>query len=192
MRTARFAKKVFPTGSENNQSGFTTKAATFTRPSGNGIIDLIRNGATKLVPWGIKLWPLGQGSANDVYSLRVWGWNRVGAGSTSGKETIYFPTILGEFSCTLSAFTGLASGPVLNTDLFCDTITPVAARNPDMVIAAGTALQSELRIMSPANDTPGFIVMPIFGAELLEFEQDQTTNTPTMNCLYSLLDDDED
>ena len=161
-----------------NTSAFTAKtAATTTRPSGNLVYDL---GGILGAGGGFrarcKLTPFGAGSANDTFSLRVYGWSRV---VSADKPDLYWPQILLEIACTLGAMTGVAGGPVLDTELFVDTITVVTEEK------VGTVGQTT--VMSPANDTPAFAEFRLHGAELLEFDFDQTLNSPTMNALLQFL-----
>ena len=165
-----------------NASSFASKIPTITEPINDGVID-VRSGG--IVASHVKLWPILLGSENDVTSMRVIGWHSV---RLDTFITLWFPTIIGEFSCIASQAVGIAASAVLNTEAFCDTITPVAARTRDMKIAAGTSINSDYGILSPANDTAGHIIMPIGGFEKLELTSDQTTNTSTFNCLYSFLD----
>lgn len=162
---------------------FTAKVPTITKPVNDGIFDLTADGI--IYPWNLKILPYGLGSANDVFSLRIWGWSRIGGGRP--PNTLWVPAMIGEFVCTLGATTGVAGSPVLNTELFCDTIAPVALMVSDYKIGAGTSVDSECRIFTPANDTPAHLIIPVDGWEMIEFDGDQTTNTPEMNALISLL-----
>lgn len=170
-------------------SGFVSKIPTVTEPSGTGatatgaaVLNLTSN--NQLVAPYIKLWPFLLGSDNDVSSMRVIGWHKA---LQDGKLDLWVPTIIGEFACTASAAVGIAGAAVLNTERFCDTITAVAARLRDQIVGAGTAIGSRYEVLSPVNDTPGHIIMPLAGMERLELCFDQTTGTATGNCLYSLL-----
>ncbi len=182
MQQARWARRWLATN--QNASSFAAKIPTITEPTGDGVLNLTADGNT--VPKRLKLWPILLGSDNDVSSIRIIGWNRVIKDSST---TLWFPTIIGEFSCTASAAVGIASAAVVNTERFADTITPVAARTRDYVLAAGTATNSDYEVLSPANDTPAHIIMPVAAFEKLELTSDQTTGTSTLNVLYAFLDD---
>lgn len=161
-------------------ASFTIPAATVTRPSGNLVLDLnatpgqTQNGRVKLFPYGL-------GSANDAFSMRLWGWHHVG--NDSAGNILWVPSLLVELACTVGAATGVANSPVLNTELFCDTITVVSepSRTADVTRAGETV------VYSPANDSVAWAAVMLHGAELLQWDFDQTTNTPTMNCLYAFL-----
>lgn len=179
----RPAVRVLTTNS--NDAAFPSKVPTITEPINDGVYDLAGKGVGLIVPQCMKLWFIGLGANNDAFSVRILGWTRIGSGPNAG--TLWFPTIIAEFTCVMGNFIGVAGSPVLDTEFFADTIAPVAARIRDRKIAAGTSLNSNYDILSPANDTPGHVIMPIRGFEKLEFIFDQTINTPTMNVLMSLL-----
>ena len=167
-----------------NSASFPSKIYTITEPVNDGVLKLT-DGVGMGIPERIQIWPLGLGSDDDVSSMRVIGWQRV---MQDTLTTGWIPTILGEWVCTFSAAVGVAGSAVLNTERFADTIVPVAARQPDYTIAAGTAIGSGVKVCSPTADLIGHIVMPIGGYEKLEFTFDQTTGTSTSNVLYKLLD----
>lgn len=164
-------------------SSFDSKVTTLTEPTNDGVIDLTAAGSNLFAPQKMKLWFIGAGSANDTFSVRVIGWHSI---VKAGVQKTWFPTPIGEFAVTLGTATGVAGGAVLATELWADTVTPVAAKVPDRDIAAGTAVNSDYEFASPADNTIAHVRMPIRGFEKIEFEFDQTLNTPTMNVLYSL------
>ncbi len=166
-----------------NASSFASKIATVTEPSLDGTLDL-RPYLHDISDY-IKLIPILLGTSNDVSSMRVIGWNSV---LQDGKTTLWVPVPIGEFVCTAGAATGIAGAAVLNTELFCDTIAPVALKTRDLKIAAGTSVNSTYGIETPADDTCAHIIMPIGGFEILELTSDQTTNTATFNCLWAFCD----
>ena len=165
-----------------NASAFASKIATITEPVNDGVINLVKDGV--LVASKIKLWPILLGADNDTSSMRVIGWHQV---LLDGKFDLWFPTPIGEFACTASAAVGIAGAAVLNTERFCDTITPVALMTRDRKIAAGTSVNSDYEILSPTADLIGHIIMPIAGFQKLEFTFDQTLGTPTQNVLYAFV-----
>lgn len=171
-------------------SGFTAKTAMRSAiPSGNTVFPLASQaGGGGITPDRVRIYPYGLGASNDVFSMRIFGWNRLNAvGGTVTKRTVWLPAQIGEFACTLSTFAGLADSPVLNTELFCDTITVVATVGEPTYTAATTNGGTTMRY-SPANDMPGWIEIPVGAFEFLEFDWDQTTNTPEMNALLQFLD----
>ena len=176
---------------DSTASGFASKIPTITEPTGNGVIQLAESGSPNgIVAGTIKLVPYATGSDNDAFDMRVIGWNRIGSGEAFNTvKTLWFPVILGQFSCTISAALGVAAAAIINTERFCDTITVAAtgqlkSTDTDSVGAASTGTTF---VISPTNDLIGMIVMPLWATEKIEITFDQTTNTPSMNCLYSLL-----
>lgn len=164
-------------------SSFASKIPTITEPVNDGVITLTTH--SRMVPSWIKVWPILLGADNDVSSLRFIGWHQV---LFDGKIKLWFPTVFAEFSCTACAAVGVAGAAVLDTERFCDTITPVAARTRDYKIAAGTSINSDYGSLSPTGDLIGHIILPITGFEKLELTGDGTTNTADVNALYSFLD----
>lgn len=163
-----------------DSSAFTAKTAgTTARPSGNLVFDLSpilgANGGFRA---RCRLFPIAGSPAasNDTFALRVWGWNRV---NDPALPALYVPSILLEIACTVGAMTGVAGSAVLDTELFVDTITLTTEEK------VGTVGQTT--VLSPANDTPAFAEFRLHGAELLEFDFDQTLNSPTMNALLQFL-----
>lgn len=175
---ARAFQKALTTN--NNDSAFASRIPTITEPVNDGVITLGGEVAERIL-----VLPYGLGSDNDAFSLRVIGWRHIGPGVPQSIP-LWVPVILGEFACICSTIVGVATAPVLNTERFCDTITPVAARLADRVIAAGTAVNSDCAILSPTGNAGiAALELKLKGYEKVEFTFDQTTGTPTMNCLIS-------
>lgn len=174
----RTAARALTTNS--SASSFASKVYTVTEPSGNGIVELIRDGGG-LVPQRVKLWPIGLGSENDAFSLRIIGWEKIGQGAA--PATGWIPTIVAELACIVGTAVGVASSPVLNTERFADTITIVT----EPTITAATTRQGTVELTSPTNDLIAHAKVWIEGFHKLEFTFDQTTGTPTMNVLFAFL-----
>jgi hypothetical protein len=178
-------------GTNLNDASFASLIPTLTKPvasATSAVLDLtdgIADGGK--IPTWIKMLFIGLGAADDVTSFRLVGWNKVQVGQGVNPDTIWIPQPFAEFSVTFSTAVGIAASPVLNTEAFADTIAPVALMLEDQKIAAGTSLLSDCRIFTPANNTPGHVVMPIRGFELIQFTSDQTTGTSTCNILYTFL-----
>lgn len=176
-----------------NESAFASLVATTTKPAASAtsaVLDLNvgQEGAGgAVIPTWMKLMFIGLGADDDVTSFRIVGWNKIRTGQGDGPNTLWIPQTILEVSCTFSTSVGVASSPVLNTERFADTIAPVALMLEDIKIAAGTSLSSDYRFFTPANNTPGHVIMPTRGFELLQFTSDQTTGTSTCNILYSFL-----
>jgi len=165
-----------------NTSAFTAKAATLTEPTGDGIVALGSSpGPGGLVWERVILLPYGLGDDDNVFSLRIIGWRRLGSGPSPG--TLWIPTTLVEMVCTLSTSVGVATAPILNTERFADTLALVALMEP--TTAADVTRAGITELFSPANNTPAHAVVNTRGCEKLEFLFDQTTGTPTGNCLIA-------
>ena len=188
--------KALPVNS--NAAAFAAKTACTTgdTPLGNNptaaaiaAVGLVRlaaeGGAGGYVPSNARLYPYGLGAAANTFSVRLWGWWHIGAGPDLAK--LWMPGILGEFACTLSTFAGVAGAPVINTELFCDIISIVALR--EYTLAADIVRFGSDYLLSPANNTPGCVQVPLRGAAWIEWDFDQTAGTPTMNVLYQLFDE---
>lgn len=169
-----------------NTSSFAAKTYTITEPTNDGVLNLLGGGGVQVPKW-ILVKPIGLGANNDGFSMRLWGWESIGGNAETAGARAWIPSIIAEYTCLMGNMAGVAGSPVLNTEFFCDTMAPVAARQADCTIAAGTAVQTLYEVISPVNDTPAWARIPILGWEKIEFAFDQTTNTPTMNCLYRLL-----
>lgn len=151
-------------------TSFPSRPTRITRPSNDGVH------ACGTYP-GIVIVPYGTGDNNDVFEMHVLLWRSLGV----FPATVWLPNrATTAFVCTLSTFAGPAGGILTTTDLVCDTIT-----------TADTAITTQsinASIVSPADNTPAYIVLNTFGAEMIEFIFDATTGDPTgMNCLWAPL-----
>ncbi len=156
---------------------------TITEPVNDGVI-ILADGSGQIVPCRAKFWFIGLGSDNDAFSVRIIGWTRV---DLDTMRPLWVPSLIAEYAVVVSAAVGVAGAAVLNTERFADTIAPVATHQGDLVIAAGTAINSEFQVLSPTGDVIGHVVMPLFGFEKLEFTFANTTGTPTKNVIYAFV-----
>ncbi len=134
----------------------------------------------------IRIYPYGLGADEDAFSIRLWGWWHLGSGPDLAKA--WMPSLLGEFTCVLGSFAGYAGGPVLNTELFADTMG-IVALDGEYTYTADVTRFGTVQLYTPANNTPACVQVPLRGAEYIEWDFDQTTNTPTMNALYQFFDE---
>lgn len=201
MLRNRILQKVASTNI--NTSAFAAIPPTITKPSGAGVLDLLHSQTgsaqgnistptTHNIPKRIFLMPYGLGSDNDAFDMKVTGWWRLGDDQSSTKQ-IWIPTALVVFSAIISGTAkGVAGSSLLATEFLADTLTIKTGGTTEPVITnndfAGAAVQGRTIRYSPADDTPAWAIMELWGVELLQFQFDQTTNTPTMNCLYAMLD----
>lgn len=150
--------------SNDSSSAFTAPAATTTKPSTN-IIDRGLTVCENL----IQVMPFGTGADNTTFDMRIIGWNAVSNG------TLWVPTLLAGFSCTLSAAVGVAGSDVIATERFADTIT-AASYNPT----------SGAEAISPTGDVAGHVVVDVKGADVVQVVYDMTGAT-NANCLVKWL-----
>lgn len=181
-RSVNSSSANFPTFVGTELDPAYTDAAT---AAGRSLIQL-GVGLGGYVPRNIELFPYGIGADNDTFDLRVMGYRRIFP-QLADERYQYLRFILAKLSCTLSAAVGLAGGSVLATERFADTI----AIGTEGTFTADVTRSGSFRLYSPANDTPAHVVLPTLGCDAIELEFDQTLNTPTMNCLYALHDDED-
>lgn len=137
-------------------TSFSALAATATKPTADGVVDL-----TAAPPAWLKLVPFGAGSDNTTFDARLWGWSLV--------SSLWVPTILVQFSATLSAAVGVSGGDVTDTDRFADTVGDPTANFGE----AGVTCQP----YSPQNDTPGSMILDACGCTLFQLQIDLTGAT---------------
>lgn len=173
----------------NKTSGFTAKTATLAEPVNDGVIDLARDGY--FIPSAVKLTGVGVGAANDAFSVRIWGWLKVVGGgdkvigSAATPYNVWLPFRIAEVGFILGTGAGVAQGVVPATELIADTVSIIATG--EGTTTADTTRNGTIIVYSPASDISGFAIVPIVGFHKIEFDTDDTTNTPTMNVLYSLM-----
>lgn len=138
------------------------------------------------VPDCIELFPYSTGADNDTFSMQVVGYRRI-TPQLADERFQYLRFLIAKFNCTISASVGLAGGSVVATERFADTIAIVL----EGTSTADVTRSGSFRLYSPANDSPAHVVLPTLGCDAIELEFDQTLNTPAMNCLYSLFDDED-
>jgi len=163
-------------------NGFTALASTLTEPTTatDGVIDLAPNGFIENN--NLLLIPFGAGSATNTFKIRIVGWAKANPAPLSTSVVCWIPIPLYQFTCTLSTFTGIATGVVLNTDKLCDTIA----------ITLGNELTDCSKI-SPANSTaavanvPGQVMVDVKGWNKIQILIDTGGVATNGNCLYRAL-----
>lgn len=179
---ARPLRRALSTNS--SASSFTAHAATITEPTGDGVLAM--GGAAGgpfggTIPERAILYPIGLGADNDAFTMRVLGWRRIRG--TTTDITLWVPSLMGEFTCTMCAAVGVAGSPVLNTERFIDTVSIVN----EPTITAATTRQGTVEMVAPGSDLIGFLCLYLYGVEKLQFTFKQVTNSPTMNCLVGFI-----
>lgn len=174
-----------------NTSSFAAKPPTVTEPTNDGVVVVCPPEGGE-VPLFIRILPFGLGSNNDTFDMKVIGWERAGSPApvgSAGAPPVWLPTTLGEFTCTISSTNvGVAGAYLLDTEMLADTIVaksaPLIPKYPGFDATPAATFQSQVQIYSPADDTVGWIVLPLMGVQKFEVTFDQTSGTPTMNVLY--------
>lgn len=149
-------------------NGYRTLATTITEPvtvmpqtaTSQVVFDLTERKGPGMIPNGIILHPFGVGNDDTTFSLRVMGWKP----TLVDVAGVYFqkcwvPVELIEVACTCSTATGAATGYVLNTERFADTIALTGS-------TANAGVNCD--IVSPANNTIGSLYVDLKGATMFE------------------------
>lgn len=144
---------------------YASRIPTVTAPSSDGVINLVP-GTSGVTPSTLLVMPFGAGADNSTISVRVLGWVNIGS--------LWIPTVLCEYDCTLSAAVGIAGQSVINTDRIADGFSLVANQGVD---AQGTTK------VAPANDTPGHFTVNVKGCKKVELVYKVGTAT-NANALY--------
>lgn len=168
----------------NKTGGFTAKMPTKTEPVNDGVIDLTDRGIGVLVPGRVLVTGVGVGADNDAFTLRVWGWRRLKVKANNANLVdCWIPELIGALGFVLCAVTGAAGTEFPATERMSDTVTV----STEPVTSAAAETRGKIVVMSPGSDIQGWASVPIWGFEKIEFDTDDTTNTPTMNVLYALI-----
>lgn len=171
MATANTYRRALSTNA--TATSFTAKTPTATKPSGNGVFDLLASSVNVgvNVPRFIDMVPYGTDGSNDTFSYRVWGWSKL---NDATLGIVWIPRLLLEASITIGnvAATVLGSGNCL-----ADTIS----------IVDGDATSP---VISTESDTGASIIIHSRGSELIEFDWDLAgaQEAVSMNCLWKPMD----
>lgn len=127
---------------------------------------------------GLMILPYAIGSDNNTFSIRVVGYRKFG----QNPQTLMWigPILLVEALCTLdSTLVGIAARTILNTEMFCDTIT--------LVSTSGNANVSE-EMVSPADGvTIAHIMVDTKGCERVSLEFSTGSSATSCNALVAKL-----
>lgn len=179
MRLARLVNQT--------SSSFVTKSPTITPPTlddpstatGQIGFELTRpeGGATENA---VKIVPIGVGSDDTTFSLRVIGWDRtIGkAGGIVTDTCLWVPIKLVEVQCTLGATVGVANA-----------IADASTRFADVITLTGTSGNAgvDVDIVSPADDTIAHLVVDLKGSAILEITFSTGSSATSCNALWSLM-----
>ena len=151
----------------DSSTSFASRIPTGTRPTAN-IVEPQGSIASNL----IQIVFFGAGSDDQTFDARLIGWNSTNTGSST---SLWVPTPLAGFSCTLSTAVGIASRDAVATDRFADTISG-ATYNPS----------GGVEIVSPTGDIIAHVVVDIKGSEIVQLDFDMTGAT-NGNAFYRWL-----
>lgn len=140
-------------GAFDTATSFSTKVITATEPTGSYVVGAANNG-----PLGadlVEFVPILKDANNENCHIQVTAWNKINV-PTDPAYNLWVPTTL----LTVLAQAGNNSGAAYVASTFlADTITFV---NGD----------GDVKIVSPVNDTPGYVVLDVSGAQKIEFDFD--------------------
>lgn len=146
-------QKAFSTNATTGS--FPTLGCTKTQPSGAGVIP---TGWANGQAWQTLLFlAFGTGNENSTFDVRIIGWAKVGA--------TWVPTVLARGTMTLSQFVGVASGDVLATERFADTMSFTGY--------SGVTVQNP----SSADEAPAWASLSIRGFTLIQVQVDLSDAT---------------
>ncbi len=172
-------KKAVTTNSTDGT--YPTRIPTITEPAGPGVYsisgDIGPSTPGLFVNNGIYLIPYGTGSSNQTFAMKIIGWS-VLPNPTLFTNSLWIPTPIAEFACTLGTAAGVAGMGITSTELFVDTITLVAGDPNDTGVT--------IHIYSPADNTIAHATVDLEGCQKVEVIF-QLTNVTDMNCLIRLI-----
>lgn len=145
--------------------------------TGASVLDFLLGGPMEgAVQNQLLVMPYSTGSNNDTYSVRVYGWRRLG---DNPNTWIWRPCLLTELACTASSTeVGLAGRAVVATEMFADTIT---------ITTGPTTAGFGVNVVSPTGDVAAYALVDIKGFQKIELTF-KTTSSPTdLNALVALL-----
>lgn len=173
-----------------NSSAFPSRIPTITEPTGGAVVDIAKD--FLWVPQEMMVLPYGLGNNDDVFDMKIIGWRHIGVVG-AGNQWLWLPTTIAVFTCTISStIPGVTLAPVIATEFFADTIVMKSAITQPLKTDQNATPATQFRgddvvIYSPADNTLAWIRIQLLGFEKVEFTFDQTTGTPTMNCLVTFM-----
>lgn len=157
-------------------AAFPSKIPTTTKPASPGVVDFTGNGPSPngtMAPQSLLILPYAVGSDTNTFLFRLTGWRLLGSATLT---PIWIPTILCQFTCTISSTAaGLAGSPVVATEFFAATLAANAMNN------LGTVF------VSNALATPAHIICDIRGSQMVEATFNMNGSSTSANALYAAL-----
>jgi len=121
------------------------------------------------------------GSANDTFDYRVYVVKH-STGNLGGAVLDYEQLLFCSGTATLGTQAGVAASGPTSAALFADTLSVTASAYCTAVVAAYGGIAPS--VYSPADNTQAKLFIPELGnAWAIFVDFDQTSGTPTMNCL---------
>jgi hypothetical protein len=170
-------RRVLAANSTTN--GFSAKVDTLTAPtvaaegeSAGGYVYLTLQDGGLQPPNCVLIKPYGVGANDATGAMRVYGVKEV---KKTGATSSYTHVLLGEWTFVLSStLTGVASGVVVATEYYADTITKVT----------GLENVSE-QVLSPTADEPAHLLLDCKGHALLLIELSTAGSATSVNALFA-------
>lgn len=148
-------------------ASFPSKVPTVTEPTGDGVIDVTKNG---IVYNNIILVPFGTNANDQTFKLRLIGWRKV--------STLWVPVPLMQATCTLSSsIPGVSGATVSNSNYFVDTVTLESWVNSNVSAEA----------VSPTGNIAAHILADMKGFAKVEVTFDRNSSAASCNTLYTVL-----
>ena len=127
-----------------------------------------RGGVDGLVQNLLMVMPYAVGADNVTFGCRVYGWRKIG---NDPNTLLWVAILLADLDCTAGASVGVAGRQVVATERFADTITLV------------DGVADFVKVYSPANDTPGYVIVDLLGCQKYELEFETGASATSMNAL---------
>ncbi len=159
---------------ENQDNSFEAKIPIATKPSGDGVFNLLdeANGVHQgiFIPEKIIIIPYATNANNETFDIRLWGWNKYDVATP-----IWIPTILIGLNVVVG---NINNDAILNNSFLADTLTLVEGIDANNVLSTGDA------------DLPARAIVALEGVELIEFDFDVDAGgsaSNSDNCLFRFI-----
>lgn len=159
-------QKVFSANQTTTSVADPADSATAPSTATAGVIDLRASTGEGLVPNLVRFEFFGTDAADEAFNYAVFGW--------ASNGTSWSATKLAAGVATLGAKTGVASGGVLDTEYYADTLT----------VATGGEENVTWAVSSPADDTKAWLLLDCAGFPFLQVKVDKNT-AAAANLLYA-------
>ena len=173
--------------STNSTASYATVIPTITKPTAVTLGKVSSVGTYDLgvrVPCKIKAHFFGAGADNATMKSRLYGWSRIG---TDPGLTLWVPTLIWDITATLSTTVGIANAKIIATDRFCDTLSVTyQPTGINTITTSGNTTNGKLEVFSAANQFIAWVIAPLYGFEMIQFDFDKDAAT-NANAAFSML-----